>query len=401
MPFQAIALPRSFGGMILVNKIEPAIAVESVHYGYLHQYSELLKIYDFIDLPENIKVIEQTNSAILRAYYANAIDHNLVDIKTVKYIVEGKIKPKALNERGIEQYVKAEQWLQTQLDQPLSVPMLYNLQKLLILDLYNNREDVNLFTANATRAAEKLSAATELELESLFEYMNFDTEHHPLIQSWVLHFRLLQVKLFSEAKSKIATLLQNFWLAKHKVNMFGLISIEHELYAAKNDYLGFLGETRDVEKIAATEQQQVDFGMMLYGNQLDRLKTLLRSYFRQQVEFDKLNPRQKNIMNYVFERGYRLKEFDDSVLNQRQKLIMYIIQHKGFISTKELVTEFDCNRKTIQRDFATLLELNLVKVIGKGAGLRYAVNVKENRHDYLAQYESPLVAEDTDGMPEE
>jgi Fic family protein len=181
--------------------------------------------------------------------------------------------------------------------------------------------------------------------------------------------------------------------------MYGLLSLEHELYTNKNDYQTFLGETRDVEKIAATEQQQLDFGMILFGGQLDRLKTLLRSYFRQQVEFDKLNPRQKNIMNYVFERGYRLKEFDDSVLNQRQKLIMYIIQHRGFISTKELVTEFDCNRKTIQRDFTTLLELNLVKVIGKGAGLRYAVNVAESKNDFLSKYQSEHVAEDTDGVP--
>ncbi len=387
--------------MILVNKLEPAISIEGYHYDCFKQYAELLKIYDFIDLPEHIQQIEQTNSAILRTYYANALDHNLIDIKTVKYIVEGKIKPKAFAERGIEQYVKAEEWLQTQLDQPLTVGMLYQLQKILVLDLYNNREDVNLFTVNATKAPEKLSPTAELELESLFEYMNHDSEHHPVIQSWVLHFKLLQIRLFSEAKSKIATLLQNFWLAKKQVNMNGLLSLEHELYVNKAEYQGFLGETRDVEKIAATEQQLLDFGMQLYVSQLDRLKTLLRSYFRQQVEFDKLNPRQKNIMNYVFERGYRLKEFDDEVLNQRQKLIMYIIQHKGFISTKELVSEFDCNRKTIQRDFATLLELNLVKVIGKGAGLRYAVNVAEHKNEFLSKYQSPLVADEHENVIDE
>jgi Fic family protein len=397
---KAIVKATSFGVMILINKIEPVIAIESNHFECLHQYSELLKIYDFIDLPDNVKVMEQTNSKILRAYYANAIDYNLVDIKTVKYIVEGKIKPKALNERGIEQYVKAEEWLQTQLDEPLKVNMLYQLQKILILDLYNNREDINLFSANATRSPEKLTTAVEMELESLFEYMNHDTEHHPIIKGWVMHFRLLNMRLFSEAKSKIASLLQGYWLQKNQATLHGLMSIEHELYAARNDYQNFLGESRDIERYVATEQEQLDFGMMMFGNQIERLKTLLRSYFRQQVEFDKLNARQKNIMNYVFERGYRLKEFDNAVLNQRQKLIMYIIQHRGFISTKDLVSEFDCNRKTIQRDFATLLELNLVKVIGKGAGLRYAVNVTENKHDYLSQYQSSLVAEDTDNTEE-
>ncbi len=383
--------------MILVNKLDPGIHIESEHYQILQQYNELLKIYDFIDLPEPIQSIELLNSAILRTYYANAIDFNIIDIKTVKYIAEGKIKPKALAERGIEQYIKAEQWLQTQLQQPLTISMLYQLQQILILDLYNNREDVNLFTANSTRHPEKLSLTTEMELESLFEYMNQDDEHHPIIKSWVMHFKLLQLNLFSEARTKMAGLLQYFWLSKHGCNLHGLLSLEHELYVNKNEYQAFYGESgeaRDVEKLAADEQSQLGFGMLVFAGQLERLKGLLRSYFRKQVEFDKLNPRQKNVMNYVFERGYRLKEFDETVLNQRQKLIMYIIQHKGFISTKELVTEFECNRKTIQRDFAQLLSLNLVKVIGKGAGLRYAVNVAESKHDYLQQYQSDLVKEE-------
>lgn len=394
-------LPCSFGDMILVNKLEPAITIESNHYDSFHQYAELVKIFDFIDLPESIKQIEKLNSAILRTYYANALDYNLVDIKTVKYIAEGKIKPKAINERNVEQYLKAEAWLNEQLEHPLSIGIVYALHKILVLDLYNNREDVNLFTLNATRAPERLSATTELELEGLFEYMNYDTEHHEIVKSWVLHFKLLNLKLFSEGKSKIASLLQNFWLAKNNFNMEGLLSLEHEFYTNKNEYQVYLGEAGSVEKIVETDQQQLDFGMMMFEGQIDRLKTLLRSYFRKQVEFDKLNPKQKNIMNYVFERGYRLKEFDDSILNQRQKLIMYIIQHKGFISTKDLVSEFDCNRKTIQRDFATLLELNLVKVIGKGAGLRYAVNVAESKNEFLAKYQSPLVVDITEGADEE
>jgi predicted HTH transcriptional regulator len=134
--------------------------------------------------------------------------------------------------------------------------------------------------------------------------------------------------------------------------------------------------------------------MELFGNQVDRLKQLLRSYFRKQVDFEKLNARQKNIMNFVFERGYRLKDMDASILNNRQKLIMYIIQNRGFISTKELVNEFECNRKTIQRDFSVLTDNNLVKVIGRGAGLRYAVNLTERKNEGLLKYQSPLVIEE-------
>ncbi|MCZ2140500.1 MAG: HTH domain-containing protein [Bacteroidia bacterium] len=380
----------------MANKAELTLDTENLYHDCLKKYSEMEKIYGFIDLPEHVSQLERNNSKILRVYYANALDHNLIDINTVKYIVDGKIKPKAIAERGIEQYIKAEDWLNTQLNSPLSISMLYHLQKLLIVDLYNNREDVNLFSANTTRFPEKLNNTTELEIDALFEFLNNDTEVHPIMQSWMLHFKLLQLHLFSEANAKIACLLQNFWLTKKQFNFMGLLSLEHELYINKTEYQVYLGENRDVEKIAASEEESISFGMQIFANQILRLKTLLRTYFRRQVEFDKLGPRQKNIMNYVFEHGYLLKEYDDNVLNQRQKLIMYIIQHRGFISTKELVSEFECNRKTIQRDFTTLLELNLVKVIGKGAGLKYAVNVTEHKHEYLNKYQSPLVAENTE-----
>lgn len=363
-----------------------------MHWQSCRLHDELVKIYEFIDLPENIKAIERQNSTILRAYYANAIDHNLIDIKTVKYIVAGNIKPKGINERAVEQYVKAEQYLDTQLAAPLSVQMVYHLQKMLILDLYNNREDINLFSQNSTRLPERLHTSTEMELESLFAFLNQDDEFHPVVQSWILHFRLLALPLFSEGKTKIASLLQYYWLRKKGMDVFGLLSLEHELYLHKNEYNQFADEQSP--DYTSDMQVQFDFGMDLYGAQLDRLKQLLRSYFRKQVDFEKLNPRLKNIMNYVFERGYRLKEIDASVLNKRQKLIMYIIQNRGFISTKELVTEFDCNRKTIQRDFAILTENNLVKVIGQGAGLKYAVNLVEHKHPGLAQYQSAWVVDD-------
>ncbi|MES2558462.1 MAG: DeoR family transcriptional regulator [Bacteroidota bacterium] len=385
--------------MILTSKYEPAILIENLHWQSCRLQDELVKIYEFIDLPDHIRIIEQQNSTILRAYYANALSHNIVDIKTVKYIVTGNIKPKGINERAVEHYVKAEQYLNSVIHEPLSIQMLYQLQKILILDLYNNREDINLFSTNSTRVPERLSPTAEMELESLFAFMNHDDEFPPIIQSWILHFRLLNIRLFSECTTKIASLLQHFWLKKKGMDVFGLLSLEHELYANKHEYQNYTDD--QLPDYISDQQQQFDFGMELYGMQLERLKQLLRSYFRKQVDFEKLNPRQKNIMNYVFERGYRLKEIDDSVLNKRQKLIMYIIQNRGFISTKELVSEFECNRKTIQRDFTELTEQNLVKVIGKGAGLRYAVNLTERKHEGLAKYQSEWVVDDPVEMEEE
>lgn len=376
--------------MILLQKYEPQVIQDEVHFRQFAAHEELLKILDFIELPEEIKLTENQNSAILRTYYANALDHNLVDIKTVKYLCQHKIRGKGINERAVDQFIQAEEWLNTQLDKPLHVSMLYQLQQILILNLYNNRDDINLFSNYVARVPEKLSPTAETELEELFEFMNHDSEFHPVVQSWILHFRLLSIRLFGEASVRIACLLQQFWLRKKSMDVSGLLSVEHELYLNRQDYASCFGEQATIVDL----QAQVEFGMRCYADQLNRIKLLLRSYFRKQVDFDKLNSRQKNIMNYVFERGFRLKEFDDSVLNKRQKLIMYIIQHKGFLSTKELVNEFECNRKTIQRDFNALVDQNLVKVISQGAGLKYAVNLTERKHDGLLKYQSEWVIDE-------
>ncbi|MFN9581439.1 MAG: hypothetical protein ACK566_02050, partial [Bacteroidota bacterium] len=194
--------------MILLQKYEPQLLNEEHHFRIFQRHEELIKIYDFVELPQQLQEIEKQNSRILRNYYANALDHNLVDMKTVKYVMNGNLRPKGLSERAIEQYSKAEEWLNTQLDQPLQVSMLYQLHKILTLDLYNNREDINLFSAHKTRTPERISYDNEQQLEALFEFINTDTEYHPVVLSWILHFRILSIKLFSEAQTKMALLLQ-------------------------------------------------------------------------------------------------------------------------------------------------------------------------------------------------
>ncbi len=375
--------------MILLHKYEPQIALDEIHHKAFRQHEDLVKIIDFIELPDSIKLIEKQNSSILRNYYANALSHNLVEVKTVKYVLNGNIRAKGLSERAIDCYNKAEQWLESQINEPLTIGMVYHLQQLLIIELYNNHQDVNLFNAQKIRVPEKLSYESEQDLEALFEYLHSDTDAHPVVQSWVLHFRLLNIPLFSEASNKIACLLQHFWLRKKGMDLSGLMSLEHELYINKNDYQTFFGEeaSNDLDR-------QIHFGMQMYAAQLQRLKLLMRNYFRKQIDFEKHNARLKNIMNYVFERGFRLKELDETILNKRQRLMIYIIQHKGFIATKELSDEFECNRKTIQRDFNALVDLNLVKVVGQGAGLKYAVNIQEHKHEYLKSYQADFLHEE-------
>jgi hypothetical protein len=372
--------------MIIINKFEPTLSIHDTFLSCRAQNNELCKIFDFIDLPENIKQIEQNNSAILRNYYANALDNNLVDIKTVKYIVNKNLVASGINERAIYQYHLAEKQLTEKQDEPISLSLFYQAYKTATANIYHIGEEINLFNSRHAFNYEKLNVETEIELENIFDFLNNDTEFHPILQAWMLQFKMLSLPLFKEGKSRLTSLMFNFWLKKHKMNLFGLLSAEHDLYINKTRYFNFFFEHNAGNDIHLDEK--MSFGLKIHMAQLAKVKQLLKTYFRKQINFEKLNPRQKNIMNYVFEHGYKLKEIDDAILNKRQKLIMYIVQHKGFISTKELVSEFDCNRKTIQRDFNLLLVLGLVKSIGAGAGLRYCVNLSEKKHTALYKYQA-------------
>ena len=375
--------------MILINKYEPIITIDKSFEKCEQEYVELCKIFNFIDLPTNIKSFEKINSAILKTYYANALDNNLVEIKVVKYLINKNLKGTTLAEKAIEQYYQAELFLSQQIHQPLSISLIKEVIQIITGNFNFEFEEKTIFNKTNLSTSNQLNSESEIELESLFDFLNRDSEFHPIVQSWILHFKLRSFPIINEGANKLASLFQQFWLQKKQMDLEGLLSLEHELYLNKLQYeeiinCSIAGESNILNK-------QLTFGLQLHLSQINRLKDLLKSYFRKQVSFDKLNPRQKNIMNYVFERGYKLKEIDDSILNKRQKLIMYIIQHKGFISTKESVNEFDCNRKTIQRDFQTLMDMGLVKSIGAGAGLRYCINLQEKRNPQLEHFQADFL----------
>ena len=224
----------------------------------------------------------------------------------------------------------------------------------------------------------------EAELNELFTFVNTNRELDPLSLSWILHFELLRIRPYNSDAPVLTRLLHYFWLSKHNLTVDGLLTLEHELYLNRHRYFELqqtVGETN-----AACFNQYIRFGEQIFTQNLERMKLMLRHYFRKQVEYDDATPRQRNMMNFVFERGYKLKLFHEGTLNKRQELIMYIIHHKGFCSTKELTEEFGCNRKTIQRDFTDLLNYNLVRTIGNGSSLRYAVSIKENYNEQMAAF---------------
>ena len=61
----------------------------------------------------------------------------------------------------------------------------------------------------------------------------------------------------------------------------------------------------------------------------------------------------------------------ESQLNERQRKIMEEVHVKGSVTTGWCRSEFDVSYDTAQRDIRELMELSLLKQIGKGRATRY------------------------------
>ena len=347
-------------------------------------YFELGNIYRFLELPEKIIRIEQFNSSASRSYYANALERSVADLETLKHLLTKKQQAKGYNEKTLFVYREAEELLLKRSSEKLSLSLLKDLHQLVIGEVNKSTNDFDLFTIQYHKLPEALTPLMEAELNELFEFINHNTELDPLSLSWVLHFELLRIQPFNSDAPVLARLLHYFWLNKHDLTLDGMLTLEQEIYHHRHRYFELQQQPYDEQGMLLNEY--IEFGHTLFIQNLERLKVMLRHYFRKQVEYDDATPRQRNMMNFVFERGYKLNLFHEGTLNKRQELIMYIIHHKGFCSTKELTEEFGCNRKTIQRDFTDLLNYNMVRTIGNGSSLRYAVSIKENYNQEMASF---------------
>ena len=92
---------------------------------------------------------------------------------------------------------------------------------------------------------------------------------------------------------------------------------------------------------------------------------------KESINYSALKPKQKNSFNYLFQMGFP-KYFEAiAVLNDRQKAILRDVAFSRDVTTKTMVMKYRCDRKTIQRDFAYLIEAGIVKQEGKTKTIIY------------------------------
>ncbi|MFY0675374.1 MAG: hypothetical protein JXQ87_18405 [Bacteroidia bacterium] len=92
---------------------------------------------------------------------------------------------------------------------------------------------------------------------------------------------------------------------------------------------------------------------------------------KKSTNYENLKPIQRNSFNYFFELGFK-KHYDKiGALNERQQAILRDVVFQRTVTTKQMVMKYRCDRKTVQRDFADLMEVGIVNYEGKTKTVNY------------------------------
>ncbi|HCS21083.1 MAG TPA: hypothetical protein DIW47_11080 [Bacteroidetes bacterium] len=255
---------------------------------------------------------------------------------------------------------------------------------------FDDQEEVMRFFEH-----QSVSNTLENPLRDWMRELSGEAEHfsieEKILASWFIHFALLSSLPALKKHTVLARFAQHLFLRVHGLDALGLLSMNmailpHQaVYKRAVDQFKFK-DTKDL--LQSDLSNMVQLGMDIHEHALQAANLNLRELYQDQIDYEDLTPRQRNMVNFFFDEGLSLSRPETAHLNERQQKIIELIYENHFSSTKDLSLIFRCNRKTIQRDFTELLDMGLVRQMGNGAALRYTVHIRNRPHSALERLQN-------------
>lgn len=271
------------------------------------------------------------------------------------------------------------------------------------LDMVSRINAACFYIKNFNNPSNSDLARTEMNVAPMFqapledfihELAHFAGEANPserILGGWLLHFAILNA-LSSEPHYQIlARLAHKVYLQETGLGATGLLFLSPELLPQQQNYKKTVEQLkyRKWESFTGSDPARLfNFGLSVQVQALENTNELLQNVYHEMVEYDEMTPRQRNMVNYFFDEGFKSDRPETAGLNERQQKIIELIYERHFISTKDLSLIFRVNRKTIQRDFNELLDMNLVRAMGNGSALRYSVPIRMSPNPTLQKFQN-------------
>lgn len=213
-------------------------------------------------------------------------------------------------------------------------------------------------------------------LKSFIRFINTNKTHPEILKPWLVYYYFDLIRPFESMNYAFSLVLLNHLMTKAFPNVpwffekFIFESWESHKGTTENPMFGQLLESRKKQNLTSFVQQVLE----LTSRNLNWVKEMVSSIYLEEKSKFLESPKQRNSLNFLMDRGFKLNHSHISELNNRQQKILEQVALNRDVNTKTLVQLFRCDRKTIQRDFAELMEFDLIKQEGKTKTVRYLIN---------------------------
>jgi hypothetical protein len=267
---------------------------------------------------------------------------------------------------------------------------------LLIKNFDNQEEIIRLFEQSSFPGV--LDTPLKEWFGELGETIGHASDEEHVLAGWFVHYAILTALPAFPRHAVFARICHQIYLQMTGLNGNNTVFLAPEMLPHQSMYKRISEQLRfkrwdDLPK--SDMSSLFNFGLEVQEAAVQSANRLIRELYHRQVEFEDLSPRQRNMVNFFFDEGFRMEKPDTKGLNERQEKILEIVYERHSVSTKDLSLIFRCNRKTIQRDFYELLEMGLVRQMGSGAALRYTVQIRNNPNEKLQRLQNLQLGEAT------
>ena len=269
--------------------------------------------------------------------------------------------------------------------EPISLAALRNMHKQLALRMPHEPgggelrfQEVGLFGANSLDP--NLPNGDELRnlLTDLLK-LAIDPKIHSLQRAFLFYFIFINIQPFHQDNEIIAMLASRQILLNDGFDLYGMINLEKHLYYNKRFHLQtaeLLHSLNYHQRINTAPTAWLVYCMEAFRHNVQELRHASIGLVKEQLNYQSLSPRQKNVMNFWLEKAFPIHKNKLNNLSLRQQEIVQILVRSGNVANKELATLFSVDRKTIQRDFNELVQLGIADQRGLGRNLKYYLDFR-------------------------
>ena len=225
-------------------------------------------------------------------------------------------------------------------------------------------------------------------LDDVFLLAN-DAAAEPLVKCWLVYYLINAIQPFNHDNELIARLACYAMLKHDQLHFNYLLNIEEYIFGSTGFIAySYLYEQETFQK--KTERDLTGYLEICLEAMLQNVKASEKKYFtrvaRHQLGYDALPPRSKNFINFWLKKGFYANHEIIFKLSPRQhEILVHLLKHGG-ITTKDLSTIFEVDRKTIQRDFNQLIDYKIVGQKGAGRAIKYYISFDKAEESPLEKW---------------